>query len=307
MKTLLCACAVILCSIASADVLDSRHTLVHDGLTRSYVLRLPPSTQPGARLPLVIVLHGGGGNAANAEHMTGFTDKGRREGFIVVYPDGTGPLDGRLLTWNDRHCCAYAMKNDIDDVGFIRALVDELVANYPVDPRRIYATGMSNGGMMTHRLGIELSDRLAAIAPVVATVFGDEPAPAHALPALMINGMLDENVPYQGGPPGGRGARGWDGTPTRPAIEQLQYWSKANACGGEPVKSENDHWVFWQAKCAPRVDVQLYLVKDNGHAWPGGQTGSARGDAPSTAMNATDVIWDFFAAHPKMGSGSASR
>lgn len=302
MKTLLFALALGLSTIASAEEADARHTLVHDGLTRGYVLRLPPAANAGARLPLVIVLHGGGGNAANAERMTGFTDKGRKEGFIVVYPDGTGPLEGRLLTWNDRHCCAYAMKNDVDDVGFIRALIDELVTRYRVDPKRIYATGMSNGGMMTHRLGIELSDRLAAIAPVVATVFGDEPMPEHALPALMINGMLDENVPWQGGPPGGRGARGWDGTPTKPALEQLGFWSKANACNEEPVKSENEQWVLWRAKCSPRIDVQLYLVKDNGHAWPGGQAGSARGDTPSTAMNATDVIWAFFAAHPKTGT-----
>lgn len=299
MKAMSFALALAFCAVASADEADSRHTLSHDGLTRGYVLRLPPAVKSRTRVPLVIVLHGGGGNAANAENMTGFTEKGRKEGFIVVYPDGTGPLEGRLLTWNDRHCCAYAMKNDVDDVGFIRALIDELVARYPIDPKRIYATGMSNGGMMTHRLGIELSDRLAAIAPVVATVFGDEPAPEHALPAVMINGQLDQNVPYRGGPPGGRGARGWDGTPTRPALDQLAFWSKANACGRDPAKSETAGWILWRATCAPRMDVELYLVKDNGHAWPGGQPGSARGDTPSTAMNATDMIWSFFAAHPK--------
>jgi polyhydroxybutyrate depolymerase len=302
MKTLLLALVLGLIAssaAASADIADSRHTFVHDGRTRGYLLRLPPARQPGERLPLVIVLHGGGGNAANAEQMTGFTRKGREAGFIVVYPEGSGRREDRLLTWNARHCCAYAMQNDVDDVGFIRALIDDLVTNYPVDPRRIYATGMSNGGMMTHRLGIELSDRLAAIAPVVATVFGDEAAPTRALPALMINGMLDENVPYLGGPPGGRGARGWDGTPTRPALEQLEFWSKANGCDALPSKQEHDRWFAWRAKCPPRVDVQLYLVKDNGHAWPGGQPGSTRGDTPSTAMDATNVIWAFFAAHPK--------
>jgi polyhydroxybutyrate depolymerase len=283
----------------SADEPSGRHTLVHDGLTRSYVLRVPPAVTAGRRLPLVIVLHGGGGNAANAEQMTGFTTKAREEGFIVAYPEGTGPLEGRLLTWNDRHCCAYAMKNDVDDVGFIRALIDEVSAHHPVDARRIYAAGMSNGGMMAHRLGRELSDRIAAIAPVVGAVFGDEPAPTHAVSALMINGMLDENVPWQGGPPGGRGARGWDGTPTRPALDQLAFWSRTNACGREPVETENDRWIAWRARCPAHVDVQLYLVKDNGHAWPGGQPGSARGDTPSTAIDATKVIWAFFESHPK--------
>ena len=299
MKGLSVALLCLLCSVTSAGAAEGNHTLQFAGSTRSYLLRLPPAMQPGVRVPLVIVLHGGGGNADNAEHMTGFTDKGREEGFIVAYPDGTGPLEGKLLTWNDKHCCAYAMKNDVDDVGFIRALIDDVSANYPVDAKRIYATGMSNGGMMSHRLGIELSDRLAAIAPVVGTVFGDEPAPAHAISALMINGLLDEHVPWQGGPPGGRGARGWDGTPTRPALDQLSFWSKANACAPDPVKTDTEHWTEWRAKCSPHVDVELYLVKDNGHAWPGGQPGSSRGDTPSTAMNATDVIWSFFAAHPK--------
>ena len=300
MRTLPLICALVISAVAHADDADARHTLIHDGLTRSYVLRLPPAARPGAHLPVVIMLHGGGGNAANAERMTGFTGKGRAEGFIVVYPDGTGPLTGKLLSWNARHCCAYAMKNDVDDVGFIRALIDELIAKYPVDPKRIYATGMSNGGMMTHRLGIELSDRLAAIAPVVATLFGDEHTPEHALPALMINGLLDENVPHDGGPPGGPGARrSWDGTPTQPAWAQLSFWSQANACGKDPVKNETAGWIQWQAKCTSKVDVLLYLVKDNGHAWPGGQPGSSRGDTPGTAMNATDVIWAFFAAHPR--------
>jgi polyhydroxybutyrate depolymerase len=277
-----------------------RQTLQHGGITRSYVVRAPARTpQPGMRLPLVIVLHGGGGNAANAEHMTGFTAKARKEGFIVVYPEGTGPLDGRLLTWNAGHCCAYAMKNDVDDVGFIRALIDEIGANHPVDERRVYATGMSNGGMMAHRLGLELSDRLAAIAPVVATLFGDEEPPARAVPALMINGRLDSNVPPQGGPPGGRGARSWDGTPAQPAHAQLEFWSRANGCRGEPDQDDERGWTSWRSICPSGADVMLYLVKDNGHAWPGGEPGSSRGDTPSTALDATDIIWNFFAAHPR--------
>jgi polyhydroxybutyrate depolymerase len=276
---------------------EGAETLVAGGLTRNYVVRAP--AESSSKVPLVIVLHGGGGNAANAENMTGFTAKARKEGFIVVYPNGTGPLDDLLLTWNAGHCCAYAMKHDVDDVGFINALIDELIRRYPVDAHRIYVTGMSNGGMMTHRLGRELSGRIAAIAPVVATVFGDEAKAAHPVPALMINGMLDENVPYQGGPPGGRGARGWDGTPTQPAVKQVEYWAAANGCTPAPDKDENAKWLLWRSACPSTKDVALYLVKDNGHAWPGGQPGSRRGDTPSTALNATDVIWDFFRAHSK--------
>ncbi len=250
-------------------------------------------------MPLVIVLHGGGGNAAYAERMTGFTEKARKEGFIVVYPEGTGLLQSMLLTWNAGHCCGYAMNQKVDDVGFIRALIDELVRAYPVDPSRIYATGMSNGGMMTHRLGIELSDRFAAIAPVVATVFGDEKKPAQPVSALMINGMLDRNVPHSGGPPGGRGNRAWDGSPARPALEQAEFWASANGCNERQLEEDNDRRTFWRYACPAGLAVKWVLVKDNGHAWPGGQRGSSRGDEPSSSLNATEVIWEFFKARSK--------
>lgn len=106
----------------------TRQSLEFQGTRRTYVVRVP-SNLPAGRVPLVIVLHGGGGNAFNAERMTGFTPKAEREGFIVVYPDGTGRTE--LRTWNAGHCCGYAMENSIDDVGFIRALIDKLVAPDP--------------------------------------------------------------------------------------------------------------------------------------------------------------------------------
>lgn len=285
---------------AHADGPVDRQSLTFGGITRSYVVRAPVNlARDGARVPLVLVLHGGGGNAANAERMTGFTGKARKEGFIVVYPEGTGRLQTALLTWNAGHCCGRAMKENVDDVGFIRALIDELVRTHPVDASRIYVTGMSNGGMMAHRLGIELSDRLAAIAPVVATVFGDERKPVRPVSALMINGMLDRNVPHAGGPPGGRGADAWDGSPTRPALEQAEFWASANGCKEPPKVSGDARRTRWRYACPSGLAVELLLVKDNGHAWPGGQAGSRRGDQPGSALNATDVIWDFFAAHAR--------
>ena len=277
---------------------DEAKSLMFRGEARSYVVRAPASpASSAAKLPLVIVLHGGGGNAANAEMMTGFTAKAHKEGFIVVYPNGSGALGDKLLTWNAGHCCGYAMKYDVDDVGFIDALIDVMVRDYHVDAHRVYITGMSNGGMMTHRLGRELSGRIAAIAPVVATVFGDEARPDHPVPTLLINGMLDKNVPYRGGTPGGPGSRSWDGTPTQPALKQWDFWATANGCKPTPHKNQNAKWILWSNDCA--APVELYLVKDNGHAWPGGQPGCRRGDKPSTEMNATDVIWDFFKAQSK--------
>ena len=277
-----------------------RHTLIHDGIERSYVVRTPSGLAPhDGRVPLVLVLHGGGGNAGNAERMTGFTAKGGKEGFIVVYPEGTGRFRKKHLTWNAGHCCGIAMKRRVDDVGFIGALLDKLLADYPVDPKRIYATGMSNGGMMTHRLGIELSDRLAAIAPVVATLFGDERMPPHPVSALMINGLRDKSVPPEGGPPGGRFPSAWDGTPTQPAPEQAVFWAQADGCSNDPDRTDEGRYILTLYRCPAGRAVALYLIKDNGHAWPGGQQGSRLGDEPGTALNATDLIWMFFKAHSK--------
>jgi polyhydroxybutyrate depolymerase len=290
------------CAAAAADRVSlpsgHRQTLFHNGVERSYVIRVPGGlAKGGAGVPLVLVLHGGGGNADNAEKMTGFTDKAAREGFIVAYPEGTGRRKDRLLTWNAGHCCGYAMENRVDDVGFIRALIDKLIDSYPVDPKRIYATGMSNGGMMTHRLGIELSSRFAAIAPVVGTVFGDERRPQHPVSAIMLNGMLDKSVPYQGGPPGGRFAGAWDGTPAKPALAQAAFWAGADGCAGGPARDRHGALTRWQYHCPAGRAVELYLVDDNGHAWPGGQQGSWMGDKPSSILRGTDVIWDFFKAH----------
>jgi polyhydroxybutyrate depolymerase len=293
---------VVATVVAPSEAADEKQHLEFGGLNRSYVVRAPTLAGNGIRVPLVIVLHGGGGNAENAENMTGFTDKARKEGFVVVYPEGTGMLRNRLLTWNAGHCCGHAMKDDVDDVGFINFLIDALAIKYPIDPNRIFVTGMSNGGMMTHRLGIALSSRIAAIAPVVATVFGDEKMPAVPVSALMINGMLDKNVPPTGGEPGGRGSDAWDGTPILPTERQQEFWAKANGCTDGPKKEENGAAVHWWYQCPSGRSVESLLVKDNGHAWPGGKAGSRRGDTPTTALNATDRIWEFFKAHPKNAS-----
>jgi polyhydroxybutyrate depolymerase len=277
-----------------------RQTLMHDGIERSYVVRLPGGlAQHDGLVPLVLVLHGGGGNAGYAERMTGFTETAEKEGFIVVYPEGTGRFRKKHLTWNAGHCCGIAMERRADDVGFIGALIDKLLVDYPVDPKRIYATGMSNGGMMTHRLGIELSNRLAAIVPVVATLFGDERKPPHPVSALMINGMLDKSVPYEGGPPGGRFSSAWDGTPTRPAQAQAEFWAAADGCTGDPDRIDGGGYILSRYQCPAGRAVEMYLLKDSGHAWPGGQRGSRLGDEPGTALNATDLIWTFFMAYPK--------
>jgi polyhydroxybutyrate depolymerase len=280
----------------SADV----HTIVVAGQPRTYLLRVPTAVaQHAQRVPLVIVLHGGGGNGAITERMTSFTTKSNAEGFIVVYPNGSGRLQTGLLTWNAGHCCGYAMEHHVDDVGFISALIDTLIGSYPVDPKRVFVTGMSNGGMMSHQLGVALPNKIAAIAPVVGALFGDERRPAESVSALMFNGMRDEHVPVKGGPPGGRFVGAWDGTPMRPALEQGAFWAAADGCRATPTSRDHGAYVVWQHDCPNGRAVELYLMKESGHAWPGGTAGSAMGDAPSVAVDATDVIWRFFRTHGK--------
>lgn len=287
---------------ASADGVcqKQRKTLTHDGIERRYELRVPCRVEKhDARVPLVLVLHGGGGNGKNAEDMTGFTEKAVNEGFIVVYPEGTGRFTGKLLTWNAGHCCGRAMEKKADDIGFINMLIDRMIQDYPVDPSRVYVTGLSNGGMMAHRAGAELSHRIAAIAPVIAAVFGDEQKPAHPVAAIMINGMLDQSVPFQGGKAGGRFPDAWDGTNVLPSLAQGTFWAAANGCEAAGDIKDEGAFIITRYRCPAGKDVTLYLVKNNGHAWPGGRLGTRRADKPSAAISATDTIWDFFKAVKK--------
>lgn len=284
-------------SRSPATSASAQHSLQHGGRTRTYTVRAPRSVRPNERLPVVVVLHGGGGSADNAERMTGFTRLVERERLLVVYPDGTSRR-GPLRTWNAGHCCAYALEENVDDVGFLVAMLDAIAARHPIDPSRVYMTGMSNGAMMSHRFARERPERVAAIAPVVGALFGDEaPAPG-PVAMLAFNGAQDELIPPQGGGTG-RGAIGFDDMATRPVAEQGTYWAAANGCDRTPTTSRSgviQHTVY---RCPAGRAVELYLLDDNGHAWPGGQRGNLRADGPSRAMNATDVMWTFFAAHPK--------
>ena len=299
---------VVVCA-AMSSVKAKERTLEYGGFERHYIIEMPQMVIDALRLPVIIVLHGGGGNAESAARMTGFTEKAVPRGFIVVYPDGSGrSRRGVLETWNAGHCCGYAMKNKVDDVGFISALIDNLVAKDNADPRRIYVTGMSNGAMMTQRLGIELSGKIAAIAPVVGGLFGDEPQPTYPVSALIINGRLDESVPLKGGQTGGRFPDAWDGTDIKPAPYQGRFWAVANGCDPKPnLYSEKGGAVTVETyDCPEGRDVVRYVVNDQGHAWPNGGKGSRLGDEPSKSMDATEVMIKFFAEHSKLISSSAS-
>jgi len=285
----------------------SDESLQHDGRERRYLVH---DYSEGKPAPVVFVLHGGGGNPENAENMSQFDVIAAREKLIVVYPGGTGGMPGgRLLTWNAGHCCAYARENNIDDVGFIRTIIDGLVASDRADPKRIFVTGMSNGAMMSHRLGRELPDRIAAIAPIVGAVFGDE-APARApVAAIIFVGQDDQSVPAAGGPLGGAQRRGAIGGlarppedhPVAPDVAQADYWARANGCTA-PVESRDASGKVVQLtwnQCSSGRPVHFYRVAENGHAWPGGRAGRAEADQPTQKLNASEMMWQFFAANPK--------
>lgn len=300
MRLHLCLAALLLLPASSGAQRGSPPTRLRiDGVDRHFLLRVPRDVLGrAARVPLVVVLHGGGGNAENGERMTGFTPLAERERFIVVYPEGTTRRRARLLTWNAGHCCGPAMEQRVDDVRFLGALIDTLIATLPVDPERVFVTGLSNGGMMAHRLGREAPERVRAIAPVIAGLFGDEVPPQRPVAALIINGAGDRSVPPEGGPPGGRGAAAWDGTPVRPTEEQGGFWARANGCAPLPSRETAGTIVRDTYRCPPAYPVQHLIVRDNAHAWPGGQRGTAFGDRPSRTVDATKLIWEFFKALP---------
>lgn len=276
---------------------DYEQSLMHAGRTRTYTVHLPPNIATASSLALVIVLHGGGGNSENAARMSGFSTLADQENFIVVYPNGTGRWGDMILTWNAGNCCGYALDNKVDDVGFIRALIEKLQRDYPIDARRVYATGMSNGGMMSYRLGCELSDQLAAIAPV-AGALNVECKPTSPVSVIAFHGTADQHVLFEGGKPQVQA----DSHPRedKSVAYAMNFWAQHNRCDAAPTRDERGNIVHeTYTNCTNGTAVELYAIKGEGHTWPGGQRGSARGDPPTQEISATKVMWEFFKRHPQ--------
>ena len=275
---------------------NSTQSFTFAGRERAYLVHLPPAIG-NSPLPLVLVLHGGGGNAANAARMTQMSALADKENFIVVYPNGSGRLDDTLLTWNSGNCCGYALDNSVDDVGFIRALIEKLQRDYPIDARRVYATGISNGGMMSYRLACELSDKIAAIAPV-AGALNVECKPAQPVSVIAFHGTNDQNVPYNGGV----GSKSIDPHPRtdQSVAYALTFWSQFDQCAPTPRRDERGSIVHdTYANCANGTGVELYTINGGGHAWPGGDRLTVLLDAPTQEISATELMWKFFKQHPK--------
>jgi polyhydroxybutyrate depolymerase len=294
--TVCCTAMGAAASAVAADFADERMEI--EGRTRRYLVH---DFSNGNQTALVILLHGGGGNGQNAAEQTGFDRVAEREGLIAVYPYGSGELlDNVLLTWNAGNCCAYAMRERIDDVAFIAALIDRLIASRKVDPKRVYVTGLSNGGMMTHRLGRELPDRITAIAPVIASLFGGEPPARAPLPVMIVNGATDTVVKPEGGELGLRqrlGRRAADraaNAPTLPIASQLDYWAEADGCTRRTTENSAGYALTIASGCRDGSEVRHYVIADNGHAWPGGTAPRRAADPPVDSIEINELIWDFF-------------
>jgi len=284
---------------------DHERTLNHDDRARSYRLHLPPAYDGTTPLPLVLALHGGGGNPGNMARKTGFSDLADEKGFIVVYPAGTGRFANFLLTWNASHCCGYALEHGVDDVGFFKQLLEELQRTLAIDPARVYVTGHSNGAMMAYRLGAELSKRIAAIGPMAGTIGGRAsadaervtiPAPSQPVSLVAIHGFLDESVNYEGD----HGARTLGTREDLSVAESIAFWVEQNGCDPRSRREEPNENVIRETYtgCLDDTEVVLYTALDGGHGWPG----SDRGDRPSPSLAATEVLWAFFSAHPATSS-----
>jgi polyhydroxybutyrate depolymerase len=273
-------------------------TMEHSGRLRGYLLHVPPQYKSVKTFPLVVVLHGGGGEAWSAEEMTGFSKLADEEDFIVVYPNGSGMHSKKLLTWNVGHCCGYAMDNDVDDAGFVLALIESLEKRYSIDAQRIFVTGISNGGMLAYRLACLYSDKIAAIAPVAGAMNDERCMPRSAVSVIAFHGTADRRVRYEGGEPEVQ----WDARvrKDKSVAYAMDLWARRNGCEGKPQRTENRKYAIdtW-ADGLKGAEVVLYTIKGGGHAWPGGKAVRYRADEPTTDVDATKVMWEFFKQHPK--------
>lgn len=297
---ILLVCFAVVPSVWAASLPpgDYRFELEAGGRPRSYLVHLPPQAISGP-LPVVISLHGGGGNAQQHRQSSGMDSAADRDGYIAVYPNGSGRLAERLLTWNAGSCCAHVRTQGVDDVGFISALIDDLGRRATIDSRRIYIVGHSNGGMMAHRLGEELPERIAAIASV-AGAHMPAISSGRAVPVLHIHSVDDPRALYYGGL----------GTPfpltgsrvLHPSVDAtLSAWIQRNGCNSTAFEREfresggHTARLLVNGNCRDGTEVALWKLTGAGHGWPGARSNMEALLGPATkVIDANTEIWRFF-------------
>lgn len=274
------------------------------GYRRSYRVHVPRDYTPSSSWPVVIAIHGAFSTAEYHEQRTGFSRVAEQEGFIVLYPNGIGLL-GWLQHWNAGHCCGKALGDNVDDIGFIFAALDDAATFLNIDRQRIYVTGFSNGGMLTHRIGAERAAQVAAVAPVAGAMGGREypggpqwkvPSSSRPVPVLMIHGSLDDRVPYNGGP-----------RPDRPESQQylpvadaVAYWVNENGCTAAAQQETMDSGMitreFWDS-CTQNAAVELWTIENWKHTWPGPDDLTNPPSIDLDGFDAAETIWRFFETH----------
>ena len=251
-------------------------TIQSGGRERTFRLFVPEGVSATSPAPLVLNFHGLGSNAQEQEIYAGMTAKATEAGFITAAGDGVDE------SWNAGGCCPPANQEGIDDVQFVRDMVASISESYCIDPARIYATGMSNGGFMSNRLACDAADLIAAVAPVASFLAVRDCAPARPIPILMFNGTADPLVPYSA------------------AAGSYAGWGELNGCTGEPegTFANGDSSCVSYPECADGATTSFCSVEGGGHTWPGSFPIPRLGYT-TTDLHATDAMWDFFVAHPK--------
>ena len=270
---------------------------------RKVLVHLPAGADPERPAPLVLAFHGGGGSADlmadDARH--GLQRKADEAGFIVAFPNGYSRLPGgRLATWNAGGCCGDARDRCSDDVGFTRAVVAALQDRYRIDATRVFATGMSNGGMFSHRLACEAADVFRAVAAVAGTDATAHCAPSRPISVLHIHARDDDHVLFDGGAGPGSVRDKSKIMDFVSVPETVSRWAQRDRCTAPPQRTPDGPgagdgaYCETYSGCAGGTRVQLCVTATGGHAWPGG--GARRGrETASRALDANDVIWRFFA------------
>lgn len=311
-----------LMTVVFAAGCSGEHRLeTRDGRVRTFRVHRPKGA--AKPLPILFVLHGGGGNAEQTQGSLSFDAVADTHGFLAVYPDGTGrTVLGKLFgTWNsDEECCGEALASGVDDVAFIDQLIDELGARYEGDVERVFVTGLSNGGDMTHRLGCELSARVDAIAPVGAPRVIGSCAPTRPVPTMIVHGTEDPCALYDGGAVcggcfsraladlNGDTADAGDHFSCMGARDVAAAWQARNECAGGASQVTFQRGDASCETWCPGREVTLCTIVGGGHSYPGSTPGCSAGtklcDAVSAAtgpisadMDAAAEIGKFFAAH----------
>lgn len=270
--------------------------LRHDGRERTAIVHVPGAWRAGQPLPLVLALHGGGGGALyQADDANyGLITKSEQAGFVAVFPNGISPArSGMLATWNAGACCGRARDEGIDDVGFLRAVLADVKRRTRVDATRVYAIGMSNGAMMAYRLACEAAGDIRGIMAVAGTDNTTSCRPTRPVPVLHVHARNDDRVLFEGG----AGAAFRDEARVADFVsvpETIDKWIGLNGAARDADRVLQVDGAYCDLHAAgPRgAPVQLCVTEAGGHGWPGGA--KPRGESPSTAIHANDVMWEFF-------------